>query len=481
MKKIIAVVLLLSILSVASFCMIGGAVSEEKANVTIKENIIYGDKSYADGITVFTRAHYDEHLFWNTTYTIGETPKISTDYEFHYSPLYENGESNYRGLTIDVDLKYGYDTTTPLEECVGLQKAYRELYDATPNGTKGTKTIRLQDYYDYYPVRIAIDIPGILWQGNDYEQLGFDEYKNERAVWDMFNEFLRIPVPEDLPAFEISVTKNGNSVGVGSTHDMDYWFDAKTTYTNNRVFFSIRNKIGSKDVDKEEAYVDTSLIPGGYGIYSFTYKNVRNDENTKGTTTIFHPGYETGVDLNSLAMVFPLEQHVEVEYMTLSNDENKLFVFTKENDATYLTVIDIATMTELQKIKITEATQYRFYEYDNCIVLNGWDYISVIEKQENGLCRLAFTVSRMKEINDSDHQKGVATTMAFDGQKLVMVDRTAEKTYGTLELCGFTVAIYNNTGLVYYGEYENSLSASPFPNDYAFNCLPLWYEVSLEE
>ena len=47
MKKIIAVVLLLSVLSVAAFCMIGGAISEEKANVTIKENIIYGDKSYA--------------------------------------------------------------------------------------------------------------------------------------------------------------------------------------------------------------------------------------------------------------------------------------------------------------------------------------------------------------------------------------------------------------------------------------------------
>ena len=51
MKKITAIVLLLSVLSVASFCMIGGAVSEEKANVTIKENIIYGDKSYADGVT----------------------------------------------------------------------------------------------------------------------------------------------------------------------------------------------------------------------------------------------------------------------------------------------------------------------------------------------------------------------------------------------------------------------------------------------
>ena len=97
------------------------------------------------------------------------------------------------------------------------------------------------------------------------------------------------------------------------------------------------------------------------------------------------------------------------------------------------------------------------------------------------MCSLAFTVSRMKEVNDSNYQKGVATTMAFDGEKLVMVDRTAEKTYGTLELCGFTIAIYNSTGLVYYGEYESSLSATANPHDYAFNCLPIKYTVSWTE
>ena len=220
------------------------------------------------------------------------------------------------------------------------------------------------------------------------------------------------------------------------------------------------------------------LIPGGYGIYSFTYKNVRNPENTQGNTTVFHPGYETGIEAETLAMVFPLEQHAEVIYMTMSNDENKLLVFTEEYDVTYLTVIETASMTELQKIKVTEATQYSFYAYDNCIVLSGWDYISVIKKQDDGLCQLAFTVSREKEVNDSNYQKGIATAMAFDGEKLVMVDRTAEEVYGSLALCGFTVAVYNSDGLVFYAEYENSLSVSPNAYDYTFNCLPVRHAVN---
>lgn len=479
MKRMVALILLFSVLSVISFCVIGSIVGGEKANVTIKENIIYGDKSYADGVTVFTRAHYDEHLFWDTSYTIGDGPKTVTDYMFSYFPHYEEEDVKHQGLYLDVDFKYGYSTNIPLEECVGLQKAYRELYDATPEGSKGSKTIRLQDYYDYYPVRVEFDLPGVLWQGRDYKDLAFSEFINERKVWDKFNAFFRIPIPEDLPAFEITITKKGNSVGVGSTgHDNDYWFDPQTAYASDRVFFSISNKFYNGD---REQYVDVSLIPGGYGIYALSYKNVRNSENTQGNSTIFYPGYETGVEEETLEMVFPLEQYAEVIYMTLSNDESKLLVFTKEYDVTYLTVIEVSSMAKIQKLKVTEAKQYAFYEYGNCIVLNGWEDISVIEKQADGLCRLAFTVSRMKEVNDSNLQKGVATTMAFDGEKLVMVDRTGDAAYPGLETCGFTVAVYNETGLVYYAKYESSLSAATNPHNYAFNCLPIQYAVALPE
>lgn len=480
MKKIIAIVLLLSLLSVGSFFMIGSIVSEEKANVTIKENIIYGDKSYADGVSVLTRAHYDDHLFWNTTYTIGNKNTVTTDYEFYYAEKYENRERRYHAVELDVDFKYGVDTSTPADECEGLQKAYRELYDELKPGEQGKKSIRLQDYYTYYPVRIGIDLPGVLWNGNDYEHLISQDYEKERAVWDKFNEFFKIPIPEDLPALEIGVSRHLNDSGAASSssgHDRDFYFNVRSTYTNSRVFFSIGNQYNIKD-GEDVKYVDTSLIPGGYGIYSFAYKNVRNSENTKGSATYFFPGYETGVDQESLAMVFPLEQHVEVIFLTLSNDESKLFMFTKEYGSTYLTVIDIATMNELQKFKITDAKNFTFYEYDNCIVLNGWDYISVIEKQADGLCKHAFTVSRKKEVNDSNLQKGVATTMAFDGEKLVIINRTGDEIYPSLELCGFTVAVYNSTGLLYYGEYESSLSVSRNANTYDFNCLPIKYTVS---
>ena len=482
MKRIIAIALMLSLLSVGSFFMIGGIVNKERANVTIKENVIYGDKSYADGISVLITAQCNYHLFWNTSFTIGDQNTTTTDYEFYYDEQYKIGGMPYSGLGLDTDFEYGIDTSTPAEESTGLQKAYRELYDELEPGEEGKKTIYLQDYYTYYPVRISVNLPGVIWNGNSYEHLIYKNYENERAVWDKFNEFFKIPIPEDLPAFEISVSRHLKDSGAATGAlgiDRNFYFNVKSTYTDNRIFFSIGNKYDQKN-GEDVKYVDTSLIPGGYGLYSFTFKNVRNSTNTNGNTTTFYRGYETGVEADTLEMVFPLEQHAEVIFLTLSNDESKLYMFTKEYNSTYLTVIDIATMNEIQKIKITDAKNFTFYEYDNCIVLNGWEYISVIEKKEDGLCELAFTVSRMKEVNDINNQKGVATTMAFDGEKLVIIDRTGDEMYPSLELCGFTVAVYNNTGLVYYGEYESSLSISGSANEYEYNdrCRPTEYTVS---
>lgn len=482
MKKIIALVLLLALLSAGAFCMIGNAVSAEKANVTIKENILYGDRSYAEGVTVFTRAHYDRHLFWNTAYTVGKNPKCDTAFTFHYSEFYENEKPHPEALSLEVDLKYGFDTTVPAESSVGLQKAYRELFDATAPGTKGTKTVYLQNYYTYYPIRVTIALPGTLWQGNDYEKLTFEEYRNERAVWDKFNEFFKIPIPKDLPGFEISVTKDaqGKRVGIGANSmEKELLLAPVSTYTSDRCFFSIGNRYLGREGDTE--YADTGLIPGGYGIYSFHFKQVRNPDNTHGSTTIFHSGYETGVEEDTLATVYPLDSEVTVKHLSVSDDESKLLVFTLEKDSTYLTVIDIATMTELQKLRITDDDSYIISEYENFIALNGFESLSVIEIGADGQYRLAFTVPKQTDINKSAQILSDQTQMAFDGDRLVMIYYLYEPRYGAVEICGFSMAIYDQTGLVYYAEYKSSLSVNTSTTDYSFNCLPLSFQVSWEE
>ena len=106
MKKIIVLVLILSVLSVSAFFVVGALVIGEQENVTFKENVIYGDRAYANGVNVFFRSHYDNHLFWNTSYTIGDESKTETDFEFHYNAFTDPKPRKGRGAILKTDFPH---------------------------------------------------------------------------------------------------------------------------------------------------------------------------------------------------------------------------------------------------------------------------------------------------------------------------------------------------------------------------------------
>ena len=447
MKKIIVLVLILSVFSVSAFFVVGALVIGEQENVTFKENVIYGDRAYANGVNVFFRSHYDNHLFWNTSYTIGDESKTETDFEFHYNAFVDPKPRKGRGAILKTDFPYYHSYDDLLAgEPVGLKMAYRELYDETPVGETGTKTVRLQDYYDYYPIGFfTLSLPGVDWMAHNYDDLT-GMYKNIRDVWDAFNEFIKIPIPEDLPAIEIELKKIGENHLSTRILGSYYQIESASAYTSTQCFFSITT-------DYDGKRVDTSQIPGGYGIYAFSYQNSGNK------------AYGEGIDTDSLAMVYPLGQCEEVVHMMVSEDETKLLAFTAEQGRFFLTVIDIATMTELQKIFLDVTTNFEITEYDTCIVLRRSDAVAkqhlVIEKQEDGLYRFALRIMRW--------DKGGAEDMAFDGEKLVIVNQ-ADYPIG----CGFKVEVYDKRGLLYYAEYESSLS---YAAGYGSGCLPVRCEV----
>ncbi|MBE6610744.1 MAG: hypothetical protein E7634_08755 [Ruminococcaceae bacterium] len=482
MKKVIAIVLLLTVLSCGGFCMISADALRERANVTVKENVLYGDRSYAEGATVFTRAEYDYHLFWDTKYKVGKIPTCETEYSFSAKKQYRDSERRQYGVILELDIKYGVNLAIPAEEQSGISKAFRELYDETKPGEEKKRMIRLQDYYEYYPIRVSFDLPGTLWQGNSYEGLSPDSQKNEMEVWERFNEFFRIPVPKDLPAFEISVSRSerGDSIGIGTgIIGREFYLRGTNVYTSDRCFFSIGNRLGYLE-GYEEEFVDTSLIPGGYGIYSVSYRNVRDETNTNGNLTSWHQNYDTGIDADSLTMVFPLEQSVEVNQIMVNPDETKLLLLTRERDELYFTVIDIASMKELQKFKVCDDKYYVVNENDDFIAIEGDENISVIALQPNGEYELSFSVPINEEINVNSVHKGISTVMDFDGERLVTVDPIYERQYSGFETCSFSMAVYTKDGLMYYAEYDSSLSVIADTGNYNYNILPLEFRVELE-
>lgn len=474
MKKQIALLILLLTLSVTALCMIGASVSRESDRVTITEQALYGDPAVAEDATLTLDAHLNEHQRWTTIYTPGGESR--TEYLFSAKEMIFERDFSAVGIQLYDDIRFGYDLSISLEETTGIQRAYRELYDATAPGTKGTKTVRLQDYYEYYPIRVDIGLPGTLWRGVHYDQLAEEDFKNERAVWNAFREFFKIPIPKQLASFEISLTKSesGSETGIGhgfAEDGLHYSLYAESAYTSDRCFFTINNWIG-------EDYVDTSLIPGGYGIYSFSYTNVRNKENTRGNATVFHPGYLTGVDADSLAMVYPLPQDVHVYAMHISPDESRLLLLTEDRTgANHLVILDIATMTELQKFHVSDRQYVVLNHLDDFLLLFHDRHISVYTL-DKGTYSFVFTVDQPGVVNENFSDINPYAAMDFDGERLILADLLPESQYRNLQTCNLCLAVCDSTGLLYYGEYRNSLSTNPDTSHYSYNSEPLTLHVT---
>ena len=474
MRKLLVLLCLLLALGLFAVCAIGATVSKGRDQVTFSPRHLYGDPTAAQDATLTMRADFDSHLLWDITYPIGG--EAQTDFRVSLRELSFEGRPNLSGINMYEDMEYGLDTRKSPEELEGIERAYRELFDRTEPGTKGTAEIRLQDYYTYYPIRIDIHLPGTLWHGLDYEDLASDDFANERAVWDAFRAFFRISIPDDLPAFEISVVKNvdGSIGGVGSSAPKEgkhYSFYAEAAHTSDTCYLAITNRYG-------EGYVDTSLIPGGYGIYSFTYTNVRNDKNTQGNVTVFHPGYVTGVHAETLAMVYPLDESILVREMFVTPDEEHLLVICEDRaGAVSLLVIDAATMAQIQTIPVTENEWVSIHQEDDFFVLFYDKQLSVYERCADGSYTRVLTGEQPYAVNGAFGDVSANDEMDLEGGRLIIVSLLKEPRYRSMLIASVSVAVYDASGLTYYGEYDNSLAVNPITNIYDDNVNPLAYEI----
>ena len=476
MKKLIALLCVLIALGLFSVCAIGAAVSEGKDQVTLTPRHLYGDPAAAQGATVSMLVHLDEHLLWNITHPLGG--ETQADYSLSLREMDFDRNASYLAVQLYGDFEYGLNTRTPVDELEGIELAYRELFDRTEPGTKGTAEVRLQDYYTYYPIRIDIDLPGTLWHGLDYKNMDSEDYANEIAVWDAFREFFRIPIPEDLAAIEISVVKNvdGSIGGAGSHYnDKQYSLYAEAAYTSDTCYLTIYNRYGDN-------YVDTSLIPGGYGIYSFAYENVRNEQNTQGNSTIFHPGYVTGVHAETLAMVYPLDEEIHINAMHVTTDgERMLVLYEDDAGAVSLLVIDLATMTELQTIPVTEEGWVSLHQEEGFFVLFYNQLISVYSLCEDGSYTHVLSADQPAAVDGAFASINTHAAMDFDGERVIFADLLDEKRYRSMQTTNICVAVYSEAGLLYYGEYENSLAINPNTSDYNYNVQAVEFGVELTD
>ena len=470
MRKALIAFVLMFVLAVGGIVAIHAEVNEVRDQVVITEEIIYGDKSAAEGLTVLAQAALENgHLNWDTTYTIGAQPQTHTD--FTYSSEHRDRTVDYEsaGMILSSDLHYVSSNWTRADdggELFGIDLALWELMQDTPIGEEGKRTIRIADYYDYYPIQFELEVPNYNlhnYHGEITMARSPEQFDNMELVYDALENYLKIPVlSSETMSIELYRDEGGiRSWGSGTGGSVRYDAWAKTTVTDDACYFVVNNRA------TDDRVMDFSQVPGGYGIHMISYEYNPTEAGTM-------------VDPDSLRMVYPLGEKSWVVWLEHTKDNDRLLLTTMDaNGETVLSVIECSTMKTLQEITLYQGADVEsFYmavcEDDFVAIHSAGNRIILREERSDGTYDLAI------DITVEDNQTvgyGFHTTL-WDGEKLVLACPWDQIDWQTGDNCGFGVGVYDKTGALFVAKYTSSLDTKTYSPYAGENCF-LWSEEPL--
>ncbi|MBQ8815363.1 MAG: hypothetical protein IJZ85_12810 [Lachnospiraceae bacterium] len=459
MRKSMGVFIALLVIAVSAAAVSFAAVDRTGHEIEIDEEILYGDKTVAEGLSLEIPVSLSANLFWDTTYVVGKDSLPQTDVWFTPTKHYEYGSGVQNSFSLITYGGGGASTTGTmvLENYApyGMEEAFIDVAARTAPGEEHTELVRYRDYREFYPLCASVII-------NNQECVGEQGYNpgdDKQALTDQ--EYLvgqmKVPIPEDC-YIDITIQKNED----GGVCGYDYYLvdggmdtlNAVSAVTDRALYYAVEARVSTEAGEK----IPAEGMEDWYGIYRMNYQIVKNGD------------YDVVVpDLENIERVIPLDTEVRLLEMRSGKDENKMLLFTAEDGMTYLNVIDYATLETVQRLELFPADEdvvsREIIYKDGLLVWTASDYqMAVLTEPDRGVYELEFTGSlwteEMKAEIGTLHMSIGDMAVDYDGEKLAIVypqpyyyryERQSAK--GT---CLFWVMIYDESGMLYCGEYAAS-------------------------
>ncbi len=305
------------------------------------------------------------------------------------------------------------------------------------------KTLVLSDYMEYYSMVEDVYPPGwdfgVGYSTHGYlSMIGQDSTQEESAfslhaatALRELKEFFRIPV---LTGDQWIMKDNiFYPEPVGTEHFVPRFINTN----NDRNLFVTFCALAENGQP-----VDTSQIPGGYGIYILPYVSI--EENGGGLSYIQPEG---------LRLFSPLDTDIEVRKLGMSLDGKTLYVVYIRDGEYFARIIDAETAEVYADVSL--GRDNRLYDSDfNESVFPFEEYVAVWNHSGRSEDDRLFVLGR-----NADGRMGILMetpyndayypmALAFDGEKLA----TAYTDYYTVQ-----VAVFSEEGLLYHGSFEHSM------------------------
>ena len=463
MKRTLILLLALLLAAVGLLAAGVGYLTSTEDDIELTHHLVAGDPAAAAGIKLtLPVGDQGSQTCWETTVDLG-AEELAPKTEFTFYPKGKTWENDPQPR-VDIytgSINFGMSSTGGIDfsEYTGEgEEDPGRLYDATmmvlpaadvaertENGETRTETLRLADYYDYYPMTVELYLP---------DQEGRSHVYATWAECQALTDYFGLRVPEDLMV-EVSVTKDelGQVYNV-ETNDADnqrFWFDCQTVVVEDGVCLAIA--VMSEDMDVSK---DLVACRDGFGLYFIPFSDELKTDYEQGDPVF---------DLEHVRMFCPLAPGSAP--MLLSREaEGQVLLYAREDGALKLSVFDTDTWQCVQWETIFPLGEEDAYSLlgsgDGFMVMSGPDNMFRVVEEADGVYTPALSgVQDMGEGYVDEWWYNVEC--AYDGQRLAVAGITASGD------CSLWVQVYDETGLTYGARIDHSLDREDAWNLYEYN------------
>lgn len=472
MKRTLSLLMALLLVSAGLLTAGAGYLTSTEDDIELTHHLVAGDPSAAAGITLtLPVGDQRSQTCWETTVDLG-TEKLKPETTFTFYSGGKSWESTsrpsaeiYTGSTsfsmsssggIDFSEYTGegeWDPGRSMEHSLMVLSA-ADVAERTENGETRTETLRLADYYDYYPITVELYLPD--QEGRSYVYTTWAECQ---ALADYF----RLKVPEDLMV-EVSVTKDEygqvSNVESNDVGNQRFWFDCRSVVVENGVCLSIA-------VESENMDVPDNLVAcrDGFGLYFIPFSEELKTDYKQGDPVF---------DLDNIRMFCPLSQGSSP--LLMAGEGGQLLLYARENGELKLSVFDTDTWQCVQWESIfpmgEEDTFSLLGSGDGFMVMSRSDNFFRVVEEKDGVCTPALSGVWDRGEGYVD-EWWYETVCAYDGERLVLTGNPASGA------CSLWLQVYDETGLTYGARIGHSLDREDVWNyyEYGTDSAPEWYPI----
>ena len=468
MKTILVSVVLLFMLALGSVICTAVTLQSDVRDVRLEEITHQGDIAAADGLTVVSKNHWRNRAIWTSTHQIGNADAAVTEFDFSARRRYASGNSGADYLVLDNDMPRGVDFTETLDRfgismgeassrnfdivsdedtfrafatdpALGIAAAYNALYMDAPLNVEVRATVRLRDYYEYYPISLQLNLPGVIWTHGDLSKDTVAKPGTQAYVVQAFRDYFKIPMLDEVIEIHLTRRNNGMNWGSSDVGDTDsYSLYSLSAANGTDCYFTFNTH-----TNRGETVIDTSEIRGGYGIYRLPYR--------KSTSTA-----DIGVDVDAMEMVYPLKPGTKIEGLYFNTAGTRLILITQQDHETVcIDIIDPLTYECLQRFSVSGSYFGHLKQTDGYTVAVTSDSLAVLT-EEDGVFTHAFTAEILRDADGNHRPVTSSHAAAFDGTRLAIVGNAYSQAY-SWDICGYDVTVYSADGVLWDGTVENTL------------------------